>query len=483
MVVRRWSRDTLLNGLAFADAELTRGDRLSIGAIELEVVESGNAPGSEVSEVRRTRGESLAEPPRAPQPQPLEETFTRLQAEIESLQEQRRRVDTQQEELLRKREQWEADRAESEKQLEQRTGEIIARWTKLDGQRQALEEERRQWEAERTEAERQLSQRSRELDAGWSDLDARRATLEEEHRRWEARRVEREQQPDEPAADSEPPQQSSAAPVDLQEVLHKIGSVDLLEDAPREESVESFPPEPPPPESPPSESPRPEPTTTGIQSPPTAQPVENEEESIDDYMVRLMQRVRSITEGEGKSSSVGTSPQPDEQADPEGSSVAPPTPSSPPTESGPPREPQRMSPRAVAPERSVDLTAMRELANLSAKTAIDRHSRHKKIHGSRSKLLISFAAATLGATMLGIWRMTDVGQTSYYVALACFVLAALWAVPYALTVCRNITTRPARSRRPSAAETTATGSPNAPVEDFEPSTDADERTSRSEESV
>ena len=40
-VVRRWSADTRLNGQAFTDAELVPGDRLSIGSIELEVLDMG----------------------------------------------------------------------------------------------------------------------------------------------------------------------------------------------------------------------------------------------------------------------------------------------------------------------------------------------------------------------------------------------------------------------------------------------------------
>ena len=40
-VVRRWSPDTRLNGRAFDDADLLPGDRLNIGGIELEVVDSG----------------------------------------------------------------------------------------------------------------------------------------------------------------------------------------------------------------------------------------------------------------------------------------------------------------------------------------------------------------------------------------------------------------------------------------------------------
>ncbi len=42
-VVRRWSADTLLNGRNFTDAPLAAGDRLSLGPLELEVVETGSA--------------------------------------------------------------------------------------------------------------------------------------------------------------------------------------------------------------------------------------------------------------------------------------------------------------------------------------------------------------------------------------------------------------------------------------------------------
>src|SRR5271166_6197116 len=39
-VVRRWSPDTRLNGRNFTESELQSGDRLSVGAIDLEVVET-----------------------------------------------------------------------------------------------------------------------------------------------------------------------------------------------------------------------------------------------------------------------------------------------------------------------------------------------------------------------------------------------------------------------------------------------------------
>ena len=42
-MVRSWSPDTRLNGRGFTDAQLLKGDRLSIGPIELEVVDASQA--------------------------------------------------------------------------------------------------------------------------------------------------------------------------------------------------------------------------------------------------------------------------------------------------------------------------------------------------------------------------------------------------------------------------------------------------------
>ena len=40
-VIRRWSPDTRLNGAAFTDADLTPGDRITVGRVDLEVVDPG----------------------------------------------------------------------------------------------------------------------------------------------------------------------------------------------------------------------------------------------------------------------------------------------------------------------------------------------------------------------------------------------------------------------------------------------------------
>jgi len=163
-VVRRWSPGTLLNGLAFTDAELTPGDRLNIGAVELEVVQSGGIPVPDARQIRETRSESDAGPPETERLQQLEEASARLQAEIEALQQHRRRLDAQHEKLEQARKQWEADRAEWEKQLRGHNQEITARQAEFDAKREELQRQRERWEADRAESERQLDERAKELD-------------------------------------------------------------------------------------------------------------------------------------------------------------------------------------------------------------------------------------------------------------------------------------------------------------------------------
>ena len=49
-VVRRWAGDTRLNGENFTDSVLKNGDRLSIGPIEFEILESGTSPATDLPE-------------------------------------------------------------------------------------------------------------------------------------------------------------------------------------------------------------------------------------------------------------------------------------------------------------------------------------------------------------------------------------------------------------------------------------------------
>ena len=65
--------------------------------------------------------------------------------------------------------------------------------------------------------------------------------------------------------------------------------------------------------------------------------------------------------------------------------------------------PIEMSPRTVAPEKRIDLSALRELANLSAQSAISRYSRKVLISSMYAKLMVAgVALAAGGATVVDV---------------------------------------------------------------------------------
>jgi hypothetical protein len=98
--------------------------------------------------------------------------------------------------------------------------------------------------------------------------------------------------------------------------------------------------------------------------------------------------------------------------------------------------------RTVAPERAIDLSAMRELANLSANAAIERHTRGRLIRASGGKLLV----ALLGATCSGVlyWQsvLLGTGSLAVYSSAVSLIVALYWSVQYMILTGRIISTPP-----------------------------------------
>ena len=167
------------------------------------------------------------------------------------------------------------------------------------------------------------------------------------------------------------------------------------------------------------------------------------EESVNEYMDRLMQRIRNETGEPQSQPSRAPRSEPARAAREASATVSAaetPTPqpeSSFRTAEPAPSENAQIMPRSTAREKHFDLSALRELANQSANSAIDRHARGKLIAKMYSKLMLAIASLVAGTWLLWIWHRSN-GNTWFYWSVAAFMAAAFWGVQYAMVTGRLI---------------------------------------------
>jgi hypothetical protein len=114
-----------------------------------------------------------------------------------------------------------------------------------------------------------------------------------------------------------------------------------------------------------------------------------------------------------------------------------------------------LTPRAVAPEKQVDLSAMRELANFSAKAAIERHARSLLARAGGSKLFMALIGAACGGALYWMGTCHEIGSIAIPAAAVSFVVAIVWGLQYAAVTGRLIVTRSGDSSSKPAKETDA----------------------------
>jgi hypothetical protein len=523
-VIRRLGADTRLNHQSFTDAVLSPGDRVGIGPIELEVVSVGvqttpvdqapsicqqpdqwqaeqveaqraelEAQQRALSEQRRQweeqRNENAAQA--AAQSRQLAVQATELELQRQSLDHERRQWQTEQAEAQQRldrehnalavqqtelesqrnvlsddRRQWESQRAELAAQNEIQSQQLAVRVAQVESERQSLDGQRQQWQAEQAEAQRSLNQERDALNVAQAELEAQRNAFEEERRQWEAERreapvaAEHGDEPTEAVAEAEQSEESAAqqlqfeeaaadSPVNLADVFRRLGAKVELE----EDEDESKPSEPAAEISRPADSASQRPSAASR----AAANKESDEESVDEYMARLMQRIRSV-EDEPEARSPAPS-----YARRESSTAGSPV-ESPKPQVTQQREPLELLPRAAAPERKIDLSALRELANLSADAAINQHSRRVLIRTMVSKLLVSVVALLAGGGLLWMWKLPGAQQLTFYSGLLALLIAIYWGIEYALLTGRVIISKsgaidwnssPSGKNRSAAAKETA----------------------------
>jgi hypothetical protein len=313
---------------------------------------------------------------------------------------------------------------------------LIAQQVELDAVRRGFEQQQQQWQAERDEAERHVEEQRNELAGRLTCLEAERSALEADRRQWEAERdqlaraAELPPPPCEPVAEADIPNNAAAqepdfktpsegSPVDLAEVLRRVGAqVEVEEDASPAHSTST----------PQREPPRSRPA-------PIAAAEHGDQESIDAYMSRLMQRVRSKSDEPGNATYAPSHSEPpvaqraQSNAAVDLSSTGQPTG---PRPAAAPRQPVQLSPRSAAPEKRADFLALRDLANLSARTAISRHSHRIIIDTMRSKLVMAMLALAAGGGLFWMWQRYGAVEMTLYYSLAAVMVAVYFGVQYAL---------------------------------------------------
>jgi hypothetical protein len=98
-------------------------------------------------------------------------------------------------------------------------------------------------------------------------------------------------------------------------------------------------------------------------------------------------------------------------------------------------DPREMSPRALPPELSVNLSAMRELANMNAHAAIATHLRRTVKGATGGKVMVALAGWVVGLVL--VWLHLQGYPGALYGAAACLTVGMTWT-GYCLALVRRL---------------------------------------------
>jgi hypothetical protein len=159
------------------------------------------------------------------------------------------------------------------------------------------------------------------------------------------------------------------------------------------------------------------PMSPSAAGPSSAAPAASEDESIEQYMTRLMARVRGITatpeEPARPSHTTKEEERPEAAAEPEEFKVQPVA-----------KAALTAIPVRPRPEQRTDLSAMRELANLNARSALDTHTRQRLTRVARDKLVVVAMAVLFGCVGVALGFLHPLAWVG---AGMCLLVALAWA--------------------------------------------------------
>jgi len=317
---------------------------------------------------------------------------------------------------------------------------LSARQVEFDNRVNALEELQAEWESAKRESQANLDARAAELDALRAELDSVRAQLADESRQWE--RGQAEMSTSHSATAEQLAAQQAGLEVQRRALEEQSEEGASLEDASSDSgAVENSP------------------IDASASLPYRQKPVdaaEVEELSIDEYVSRLLARLRGNSVQSIDRTARAVQARAAAPSAPVPASTSPPAAPGPRCEPPKPGEPVEMAPRAVAPEKHADMNVMRQLANLSATNALEKHESKRLSGPTRSKLLVAAVSAVAGVSLLVVHQLPGAPPVTIYGALASFAVAGLWGVKYLSLSSRIADAQRANvSRQPKAGEDTA----------------------------
>jgi hypothetical protein len=194
----------------------------------------------------------------------------------------------------------------------------------------------------------------------------------------------------------------------------------------------------------------------------------DEEDSIDAYMARLMERVRGMA---GSKAPAAEAPRPaattsmaseptvrTQSVDLDGGAAD--------DDDGEPEQPatlkQPSRPRTVPIEQTVNFSAMRDLANLSTRLALDTHAQRTLTHKTYSKLIVSIFGLGSGGTMAYFATQGDL--LTLLGAAFSTVAGVVWGVQFFMLMCRRRRKRPVPHDAGTAAPQPASNNQAAALE-------------------
>jgi uncharacterized protein YeeX (DUF496 family) len=192
-----------------------------------------------------------------------------------------------------------------------------------------------------------------------------------------------------------------------------------------------------------------------------AAPTPAGEESIDDYMSRLLERMRGISgDSSPKSSGAVKSDRPTpSRAEPAADAASSKSAGGP---SALAKKLLKLEPRKIAPEKSQGLAAMREIANLSARSAIATHHHRRRANRAWSNMAVGMVG--LGC---GVWLLIQSPETDspfFYGGLMGLVVSVYWFAKARL-LARSMRSSKRHNQQQFAAMSREQSAPNPKTDD------------------